>query len=106
MTREEASGQSELGAAHRDGAVADVAVKHPADRVSQVAVAREEMSERGVAVAVLSFRGRNHLIAGDLRAGALCAQESFGGAARISGETQQTVGDDQRAGVDEWIAGD
>jgi hypothetical protein len=37
---------------------------------------------------------------------ALGAQESFRGAARVSGESQQPVGDDQRAGVDEWIAGD
>src|SRR5690348_17049341 len=106
MTREEAAGQSELGAAHRDGAVADVVVKHTADRVFQVSVARQEMSERGVAVAVPSFRGRHHLIAGDLRAGTLDAQESFRSAARISGETQQPVGDDERASVDEWIAGD
>ena len=52
------------------------------------------------------FGGRNHLIAGDLGAGALGAQESLDGAARVSGERQQTVGDDQGAGIDEWVTRD
>jgi hypothetical protein len=81
-------------------------IKHPTDRVFQVAVARQEMSERGVPVTVLSFGGRNHLIASDLRAGTLCSQESLDGAACVSGERQQTVGDDQSASIDEWIARD
>ena len=95
MTGKEASGQGELGATHRDGAVADVVIKHATDRVFQVAVARQEMSERGVAVTVLSFGGCDYLIASDLGAGALGPQESLDSAARVSGERQQTVGDDQ-----------
>ena len=55
---------------------------------------------------MLSFGGRNRLIAGDLWAGTLCLQESLDGAAGVSGERQQTVGDDQSAGIDEWIARD
>src|SRR5580698_1233799 len=106
VTGEEASGQGELGAAHRDGAVADVVIKHATDRVFQVAVARQEMSERGVAVTVLGFGGRDYLIASDLWASTLGPQESLDGAARVSGERQQTVGDDQGAGIDEWIARD
>ena len=102
----EASGKGEFGAAHRYGAVADVVIKHTADRVFKVAVARQEMSERCVPMTVLSFGGRDHLIARDLRAGTLCPQESLDGAVRVSGERQQTVGDDQSAGIDEWIARD
>src|SRR5580704_9215872 len=83
VTGEEASGQGELGAAHRDGAVAHVVIKHTTDRVFKVGVTRQEMSERGVPVTVLSFGGGNHLIASDLRAGTLCSQESLDSAARV-----------------------
>src|SRR5262249_245991 len=55
VTGEEAARQGKLGAAHRDGAVADVVIKHTTDRVFKVAVARHEMSERGVPVTMLSF---------------------------------------------------
>jgi hypothetical protein len=81
-------------------------IKHVTDRVFEVVIAGQEMSERGVPVTVPGFGGRDHLIAGDLRAGALGAQESLDGAARISGERQQTVGDDQGAGIDERITRD
>ena len=106
MAGEEASGQGELGAAHGDGAVAEVVIKHAIDWVFKVAVARQEMSERGVSVTVLSFGGGNHLIARDFWAVTLCSQESLDGAARVSGQRQQAVGDDQSAGIDEWIARD
>jgi hypothetical protein len=106
MTALMRSGHSEFGAAHRDGAVADVLIKHTTDRVVKVAVAGQEMSERGVAVTVLGFGGRNNRIASDLRAGTLCSQESLDGAACVSGERQQTVGDDQGTGIDEWITRD
>lgn len=64
------------------------------------------MSERGVPVTAPGFGGRDHLIADDLRAGALGLQESLDGAARVSGERQQPVGDDQGAGIDEGITRD
>jgi hypothetical protein len=64
------------------------------------------MSERGVPVTMLSFGGSNHLIGSDLWSGTFCPQESLDSAARVSGERQQAVSDDQSAGIDEWIARD
>jgi hypothetical protein len=83
--------------------VAEVVIEDTADRVFQVAVARQEMRERCVPVTVLGFGGRNLLVAGDLRARALCPQEPLDGAASVSGEAQQPVGDDQSAGIDERL---
>jgi len=100
---EEPAGPGEVFAAHRDRAQRRVLVEDGVDRVGQSAVVGQQMSQRGVAVAVFGF-GLHHLLVDvDRGVAGLGPQQVQHGTGRVTGQGQQVVHHDQGAGVDERV---
>jgi len=76
------------------------------DGVVESAVVGEQVGQGGVAVPVAALAEGDFGVEVDAGVAAFRAQEVAQGATGVAGQGQQPVGDDQRPGVDEGIAGD